>query len=83
SIELQTIVKLCTSNKKLINSEESSKLEEILLRYVTFYCNLAEMIVNGLQQKSESAHNIKSWLNDPLPYRQGAVYFELFDPVCI
>ncbi|CAF1383971.1 unnamed protein product [Rotaria sp. Silwood1] len=80
SIELQTIVKLCTPNKKSINSEESSKLEEILLRYVTFYCNLAEMIVNGLQQKSESAHNIKSWLNDPLPYRQGAVYFELFDP---
>ncbi|CAF3860056.1 unnamed protein product [Rotaria sp. Silwood1] len=83
SIELQTIVKLCTPNKKLINTEESSKLEDILLRYVTFYCNLAEMIVNGLQQKSESAHNIKSWLNDPLPYRQGAVYFELFDPVCI
>ncbi|CAF2850579.1 unnamed protein product [Rotaria sp. Silwood2] len=79
SIELQTIVKLCTPNKKLINEEESSIFEDILLRYVTFYSNLAEMIMNELQHKSESAHNIKSWLIDPLPYRQGAVYFELFD----
>ncbi|CAF1015574.1 unnamed protein product [Rotaria sordida] len=79
SIELQTIVKLCTPNKKLINNDVLSKLEDILLRYVTFYCNLAEMIVNELQHKSQSTYNIKSWLIDPLPYRQSAVYFELFD----
>jgi hypothetical protein len=79
-IELKTIVDICTPNKRLINTEESSKLEDILLRYVTFYCNLAETIVNELKQDNDNAN---AWLYDPIPYRQGAVYFELFDAVCI
>jgi hypothetical protein len=72
-------VNICTPSKKLIDTEKSSKLEDILLRYLNFYCNLAEIIVNDLRQENNS----KSWLNDPIPYRQDAVYFELFDHVYI
>jgi hypothetical protein len=70
-------VNICTPNKKSIDSEQSSKLEDILLRYLTFYCNLAELIIKDLQQEN----NFKLWLKDPIPYRQDAVYFELFDHV--
>jgi hypothetical protein len=73
-------VNICTPSKKSIDSEQSSKLEDILLRYLTFYCNLAELIIKELQEETNSS---KLWLNDPIPYRQGAVYFELFDHVCI
>lgn len=55
----------------------SSKLEEILLRYLTVYCNLVDMILSDLQQ----GKNTNSWLADPIPYRQEAIYFELLDPV--
>jgi hypothetical protein len=63
----------------MIDNDKSSKLEDILLRYLNFYCNLAETIVKELQE----GNNYKSLLNDPIPYRQGSVYFELFDQVCI
>ena len=78
-IELATIAHLCTPTKKTNDPENSSKLEEILLRYLTFYCNLADAIVGDLQQ----GKNTSAWLADPIPYRQGAVYFELLDPVRI
>jgi hypothetical protein len=70
---------MCTTNKKSVDHEQTLKLEDILLRYLTFYCNLAETIVNELKQESDN--NTKSWLNHPIPYRQGALYFELFDHV--
>ncbi|CAF1052069.1 unnamed protein product [Adineta steineri] len=75
-IEIKTIVQICTPKKKIIDSDESSKLEENLLRYLTFYCNLAETIVNELKLETK---NQNLWLLDPIPYGQGAVYFELFD----
>lgn len=74
-VELKTIANICTPKKKSNDTEKTSKLEEILLRYLTFYCNVADLIVKEIQQE-------KSLLNDPIPYRQGAVYFELFDHVC-
>jgi hypothetical protein len=77
-IDLKTIVNICKPSKKDIDNSQSSKLEDILLRYLNFYCNLADMIVNDLREKK----NLNSWLDDPIPYRQGAVYFELFDHVC-
>lgn len=76
-IEVKTIVHICTPTKRKIDAEESSKLEEILLRYLTFYCNLVDMIIRDLQQ----GKNTSPWLADPIPYRQGAIYFELLDPV--
>ena len=79
-VELQTIVNRCTSNKKqIIDEDEVTKLEDILLRYLNFYCNLAETIVNELKQDNKDS---KLYLIDPIPYRQGALYFELFDHVC-
>ena len=44
---------------------------------MNFYCNLADLIVNDLENRQSS----KNWLNDPIPYRPGAVYFEIFDHV--
>jgi hypothetical protein len=73
-------VNKCAPTKKSIGTEETSKLEEILLRYLYFYCNVSEAIVSELKQGNE---NSKAWLHDPIPRRQGAVYFELFDNVCL
>ncbi len=66
-----------------MNDEQTSKLEDILLRYLTFYCNLAETIVHELKQPKENSNNNKSWLNDPIPYKQNSVYFEIFDDVYV
>lgn len=78
-IELKTIIHICTPSKKNNDLEVSSKLEEILLRYLTFYCNLADAIISDLRQ----GKNTNTWLKDPIPYRQGAIYFELLDAVRI
>lgn len=78
-VELKTIVQICTPSKKSNDLEVSSKLEEILLRYLTFYCNLADAIISDLRQ----GKNTSTWLKDPIPYRQGAIYFELLDAVRI
>ena len=74
-VELKTIINLFTSK-----SNQSSRSEEILLRYLTFYCNLADIIINEITQ-GEDTNNNNSWLNDPTPQRQGALYFEFFDHV--
>ena len=55
------------------------KREDILLRYLTFCCNVAEAIVSEL--KNEDSNNNKSWLYEPTPQRQDALYFELLDQV--
>ena len=58
----------------------ASKSESILLRYLTFYNNLAEMIIDESKQGGDSNNN-SSCLHDPKPQRQGALYFEFFDQV--
>ncbi|UJR33167.1 hypothetical protein I4U23_020623 [Adineta vaga] len=77
-IDLRTIVNMCTPKKKSNDHDELTKLEDILLRYLTFYCNLAEIIVNELKLGSA---NTNIFLHDPIPYGENAVYFELFDNV--
>ncbi|CAM4832757.1 unnamed protein product [Rotaria magnacalcarata] len=79
SIDLQTIVILCTPTKSSMKNEESSKLEDILLRYITFYCNLTDTIVSELQAKTANSASSASWLMDPKPFPQSTLYFELFD----
>ncbi|CAM2710015.1 unnamed protein product [Rotaria socialis] len=79
SIDLKTIVILCTPTKSSMKNEESSKLEDILLRYITFYCNLADTIVNELQARTANSISSASWLMNPKPFPQGTLYFELFD----
>lgn len=74
-VEFKIIIPLCTVTKRETNSDLALKFEEILLRFMNFYCNLADSIVNDLQ----NVQNSRIWLNDPIPYRPGAVYFELFD----
>lgn len=81
SVELKTIVNMCTPPKKSIDRELSTKLEDILLRYMTFYCNISETIVNELKHPSGDSILEKSWLTDPVPHGQGAMYFEMFDHV--
>jgi hypothetical protein len=61
--------------------DQSSKYEDILLRYLTFYCNLADIILNEFKESGDTNNNNNSWLNDPTPQRQGALYFEFFDHV--
>lgn len=78
-MEIKTIENICTPKKKILDSEQTSKLEDILQRYLNFYCNIADLIITELQEKT----NTKIFLSDPIPYRQGAVYYELFDHVCI
>ena len=58
----------------------ASKFEGILLRYLTFYYNLAEMIIDESKQGGDSNNN-SSCLHDPKPQRHGALYFEFFDQV--
>ena len=72
---MKLIVNLFTSN-----IDQSSKCEDILLRYLTFYCNLADIILEELKV-GEDTNNNSSWLTDPTPQKQGAVYFEFFDQV--
>ena len=85
NIELQTIVNRCTLRKKSIDDdEESSKFEDILLRYLTFYCNLAEIIINQLKKENKySSNNNRMFLNNSSIYQKDAVYFELFAHVCM
>jgi hypothetical protein len=61
-------------------TDQSSKSEDILLRYLTFYCNLADIILNEFKE-GEDTNNNNSGLNHPTPQRQGALYFEFFDHV--
>jgi hypothetical protein len=75
---LKTIINLFTSN-----TDPSSKSEDILLRCLIFYCNLADTIIYELNESEDGNNNNYSWFNDPTPQRQGAVYFEFFDQVSI
>lgn len=75
-VELKIILNLYTCK-----STCSAKSEDILLRYLTFYCNLADMILSELNSEDRNNNNY-SWLIEPTPQRRGAVYFEFFDHVC-
>ena len=61
-------------------TDQTSKAEDILVRYLTFYCNIADSILNEFQQ-SEDRNNNNSWLIAPTPQKHGALYFEFFDHV--
>lgn len=78
-VDVKTMVTLCTPKKKSSDSNEATQLEEILLRYLTFYCNLTETILNELKRGKASEHHI--YLSDPIPYGQNAVYNEIFQHV--
>lgn len=65
-----------------MNNEELSKLEDILLRYLNFYCNVADIVINELQQKNDNTSTMQSWLLNSKSYAPDALYFELFDHVC-
>ena len=75
-VELKTIVNLYTCK-----SNASSKSEDTLLRYLTFYCNLADIILAELIESGDRNNNHCSWVHEPTPQRRGAVYFEFFDHV--
>jgi hypothetical protein len=81
SIELRTIANRCTPAKKSLDHELNNKLEDILQRYLTFYCNVSDMIVKELKHQCHDTHSSQSWLINPIPHGQGAVYFEFFDHV--
>lgn len=61
--------------------DQSSKAEDILLRFLSFYCNVADMILYQLKAGGDSNNNDNFCLLDPKPQRQGALYFEFFDRV--
>ncbi|CAF1425782.1 unnamed protein product [Adineta steineri] len=73
-VELKYILNLFTSK-----TDQSTKSEDILLRFLTFYCNLAEIIFHELKDNGDNNNNNNLWLFDPMPQRQGALYFEFFD----
>ncbi|CAF1636504.1 unnamed protein product, partial [Adineta ricciae] len=72
-LELKLIVNLFTSR-----IDQSTKSEDILIRFLTFYCNVAERILSEIQNEGD-ANNNTSWLTNPTPQRRGALYFEFFD----
>lgn len=74
-VELKIIVNIFTSK-----IDQSSKSEDTLLRYLNFYCNIADTILKEFKE-GEDTNNNNSWLIDPTPQRQGALYFEFFDHV--
>ncbi|CAF1629160.1 unnamed protein product, partial [Adineta ricciae] len=72
-LELKLIVNLFTSR-----IDQSKKSEDILIRFLIFYCNVAERILSEIQNEGD-ANNNTSWLTNPTPQRRGALYFEFFD----
>ncbi|CAF1102504.1 unnamed protein product [Rotaria sp. Silwood1] len=74
-VELKPIMNFFTSK-----IDQSPKSEQILLRFLSFYCNLADMIINELKEGGDTNNNNNSWLFDPAPQRQGALYFEFLSP---
>lgn len=74
-VELKIILNLYTCKTNC-----SAKSEDILLRYLTFYCNLADVILFELNGEDRNNNNY-SWLIEPTPQRRGAIYFEFFDHV--
>jgi len=69
--------------KKILNwfsikNDPSLKCEEILQRYLVFYVNLGDYILLEFNQSGDTNNN-HSWLNNPKPQRQNALYFEYFD----
>ncbi len=76
-VELKIIINLFTSK-----TNQSSKSEDILLRYLNFYCNLSDIILNEFKQGEDTNNNNNnSWLNNRTSQRQGALYYEFFDNV--
>ena len=75
-VELKIILNLYTCKTNC-----SAKSEDILLRYLTFYCNLSDVILFELNGEDKNNNNY-SWLIEPTPQRRGAIYFEFFDHVC-
>ncbi len=75
-VELKIIINLFTSK-----TNQSSKSEDILLRYLNFYCNLSDIILNEFKQGGDTNNNNNSWLNNRTSQRQGALYYEFFDNV--
>ncbi|CAF3944627.1 unnamed protein product [Rotaria sordida] len=74
-VELKPIMNLFTSK-----IDQSPRSEQTLLRFLSFYCNLADMIINELKEgEGDTNNNNCSWLFDPKPQRQGALYFEFFN----
>ncbi|UJR14018.1 hypothetical protein I4U23_001017 [Adineta vaga] len=72
-VELKLIINLFT-----LKIDQSTKSEDILLRFLIFYCNIANRIVNEFKDEDDANDN-HLWLNNPTPQRQGALYFEFFD----
>lgn len=69
--------------KKILNwfsikNDPTSKCDDILQRYLAFYVNLADLILLEFDLTGDTNNN-HSWLNNPKPQRQGALYFEYFD----
>lgn len=77
NIELKTIVNYCAAARRSRDDDEIAELEDILLRYLTFYCNVATNVVQELKYGTALS---KSSFLDPKPHAKAAVYFELFDP---
>lgn len=75
---LEKLLRITGLELKTIVNFFASKSEGILLRYLTFYHNLAEMIIVESRQGGDSNNN-SSYFHDPKPQRQGALYFEFFD----
>jgi hypothetical protein len=62
---------------------ESAINEDILLRYLTFYCNVSHLIEKEFKVDQIEGKNAKSWLTDPIPHKKGALYFDFFDHVSL
>ena len=65
-VELKFVMNFYTSNR-----DQSSKSEDTLVRYLTFYCNLADRILEQFQDGSDTNNNSSLLV----------VYFEFFDTV--
>jgi len=74
-VELKFVMNFYTSNR-----DQSSKSEDTLVRYLTFYCNLADRILEQFQDGSDTNNNSSLLVNSKM-YKYGSVYFEFFDTV--
>lgn len=71
----------CGAARRSRDDDEIAELEDILLRYLTFYCNVATHIIQDLKFQPGLSTLSKSIFLDPKPHPAGALYFELFDQV--
>jgi len=80
-LNLKRMVQACSppknSSSSSFTSTDSAKREEIFLRYLTFYCNMAEAVIAEYLNVSNKDNLLDK--QQKLSYPIGSIYHELFD----